>query len=91
MKASVYASVVSIGELMSGTSADQKEWKKKTVVLAPNGEERKLAAEAWNDSRIAQLDAIHPGDAVIATVDVYAHEFGGKWYNRCDLLSIRRP
>lgn len=91
MKASIYAKVMSVGDIMEGKTRDGNDWKKRTVVVSENGSERKLAIDFMGEDRIKQLEGINAGDMVIVTIDVYSRDYVGKWYTTIDGYSLRKP
>lgn len=91
MKASIYAKVMSIGDIMEGKTKNGDDWKKRTVVVSENGSERKLAIDFMGEDRLKQIDGINVGDMVIISFDVYSRDYVGKWYTTIDGFSIRRP
>lgn len=90
MKACIYGMVVKVGDLQCGRTADGKDWEKKNVVLAPQGDDRKVAADFFGEYKVKQVDQIKEGDNVVAQVEVYSREYTGKWYNQIDGISISK-
>lgn len=84
MKAAIYATIIAIGELQAGKTAEEKEWEKRQVVIIPQDSEKKIAVDFFGKEKVKAVEQFKVGEKALVTFDVYSREYNGKYYTQCD-------
>lgn len=80
--------IISKGEMQTGISKTNKEWKKIAFVFQEDSKyENRMSAQAFGDNAMS-LTHISPDDIVEIEVEVRAREYNGKWYNDLTLQKV---
>jgi Domain of unknown function (DUF3127) len=77
MKSLIKGTILSVSEVIEGTSA-KGAWSKQTLLIKEKGEkyDNDIAIEIWNDN----VGKFKVGQAISADVDVTSREYGGRFY-----------
>lgn len=84
----------SIGAITSGVSARGSEWARRDVVVeiptSVSGGTYKALCLRAGTNRVADLDALKPGDKVEIGYTVSSREWNGRWYTDVDLMYVEK-
>lgn len=73
----------------SGTSA-RGEWKAGSFVIETHDNyPKKMVFDVFGADRLAQF-AIKPGEELLVSFDIDAHEYQGRWYNSIRAWNVQR-
>lgn len=77
MDLTIKGKLIEVGEIKSGTSKNQKEWKKQNIVLETDGQyPKKVCLQLWND----KVNSLNAGSIVALSFDVESREHNSNWY-----------
>lgn len=84
--------IIVVGEPRTGTSQRTgNEWKVREYVIETSDSQypRKCAFEVFGEDKIEQFN-IQMGEALTISIDIDAHEYKGRWYNRIRAWRVDR-
>lgn len=84
----VLAKVHKLDDIISGSTADGKDWEKQTVIVEIAGNEKKLAVEFFGAEKVAITKELKVGQVVSVTYQIESTEYNGKWFTKLVGISI---
>lgn len=83
--------IVAILEATGGVSQRTgNQWRKQEFVLETNeSHPKKVCFEVFGEDRINQFN-IQMGEVITANIEIDAHEYNGRWYNKISCFDVIR-
>lgn len=81
--------IILVDNIISGETAEGKEWMKQTVVVeTTDANPKKIAIEFFGEEKVAVTKQLKKDQLIEVTYDVSSREYAGKWYTQCSGIKV---
>lgn len=91
MELKIVGTVAKLMPISKGVSSTGREWVKQDIVMSMTDGQfvRHFAASVMGQDRIDNFN-LRVGDNIIASIDVDAREYNGRWFNSINIWKVER-